>query len=293
MRAASARGRTGAAQPSVSCFAADPICRTVVKSATTPTIPIVFVRCSSIRSSAGLVAELHASQWYRYGHIQLRSRSMGKQVELVRELLPHVTTFGVLVDPPNQTHAGLQPIEYRGSRISARGIKVVGAMFDASKSEEIDSRPSQAECKRRPSRDCSAEMDSSLRASERIADLAARHAIAAIYQPRELDRGRRADELRGRRCRMFATSASMSDGFSRAQSQQIFRSYLPTRFELVINLKTAKALGLEVPAIAARPRRRGDRMRRREFITLLGGAAARGRSGAGAAGKQAAYHRAL
>ena len=46
-----------------------------------------------------------------------------------------------------------------------------------------------------------------------------------------------------------------------------------TKVELIINLKTAKALGIACRR-AARARRRGDRMRRREFIARLGGAVA-------------------
>jgi putative ABC transport system substrate-binding protein len=167
---------------------------------------------------------------------------MGKQVELVRELMPYATKVGVLVDPPNQTHAGLRhEIEVAAS---AAGIKVVAA--SASSNAEI--APAFQELSQAGAQAVIVPRDGLFLAeSGRIAELARAARVPTAHSLREETEAGGLVSYGVNVPANFRRAAYFVDKILKGAKTADLPIEFPTRLELVINLNTAKAIGLEVP----------------------------------------------
>ena len=235
---------------------------------TTRSVPIVFVQVTD-PVGAGYVASLARPGGNATGFTQFEYGMTGKWLELLKQVAPGVKRAAVLRDASTPT--GIAQLAVLFSVAPSLGMAV--NPLDVRDPDEIERGVAAFASEPGGGLILSASA-AGIRHRELIIALAARHRLPAVYP-----------------YHLFATSGGLmsygidtSDPFRRAAGyvDRILKGekpadlpvQQPTKFELVINLKTAKALSLERAADAARPRRRGDRMKRREFITLLGGAAA-------------------
>jgi putative ABC transport system substrate-binding protein len=210
------------------------------KSATT-TIPIVYSGGGD-PVQTGLVASLNRPGGNVTGVSSMSGELGAKRLGLLQELLPHAARFAVLVNPNNPLAKAFVTDVRAAALASGRHIEVL----TASTNREIDTALLTLVEQRA---DALLVAPDAVFVSSRVqlATLAARHAVPAIYPfhedaeagglmsygPSNTDLVRQAGIYTGR----VLTGEKPAD-------MPILRA---TKFELVINLNTAKALGLEIP----------------------------------------------
>ena len=207
----------------------------------TGTIPIVMAGIID-PVAAGFVASLARPGGNITGLALMAPEMVAKQLELLKELVPKVSRVAVLGNPAN---TGTAP-QLRHAQDAARALGVRLQPLEARGPSEIDS--AFAEMSRERAGAVIVLVDAMLAEHRaRIADLAAKHRLPAVFGLPDLA------EAGG----LMAYGASVSDRYRRVATlvDKILKGAKPadlpveqpTKFELVINLKTAKALGLTIP----------------------------------------------
>ena len=212
----------------------------VAKTATAIT-PIVFAMGED-PIQAGLVVSLNRPGGNITGVSFFSGTLAAKRLEYLRELIPQTTTIAFLVNPANVR----TEIDKREMRAAVRSVGQQIIVVGATTASEIDNAFEEMLKQRVGALLVSADAYFNARREQLVA-LAARYAIPASYNTREY----------------AAVGGLMSYGDDRLESYRLAGTYVgrilkgekagdlpvqqPTKFQFVINLKTAKALGLTVP----------------------------------------------
>ncbi len=207
----------------------------------TGTIPIVMGAIID-PIATGFVASLARPGGNITGLSLMTPELVGKQLEMLKEIVPKVSRAAVLWNPAN---AGNTP-QLREAKVAARALGVRLQPLEARDPKEIDSAFVAMTRERAGALIVLVDV-MLIDHRTRIADLAAKRRLPAVYGVREHA------EAGG----LIAYGANVSDRFRRAATyvDKILKGAKPadlpveqpTRFELVINLKTAKSLGLAIP----------------------------------------------
>jgi putative tryptophan/tyrosine transport system substrate-binding protein len=213
----------------------------VAAKAATSTIPIVFANGGDPQKW-GLVANFNRPDGNVTGVTFYTAPLAAKRLELLRQLVPKATTVGVLFNPNNPPSAfeaksvpaaaigfGLQPITLSASSggeideaFAALAQQQIGTLFVSSDPLFFNQRG-------------------------RLATLAARYNVPAIYADEEIAEAGGLMSYGASRSEAYRQAGVYAGRILRGEKPGDLPVVLPTKFKMVFNLRTAKALDITVP----------------------------------------------
>jgi hypothetical protein len=187
-----------------------------------------------------------------------------RRFELLRQIAPSAGLIGYLVNPSSpQIEARI-----KGAEVAARTLGTQLVILKSSNTSEIDTTFTKLAAQRIGALFTDADPLFFTRRHQVIA-LAARHAVPVMFQVRDIVDDGGLVSYGANLGDVFRLAGNYAGRVLKGEKPADLPVQQPTRFELVLNLKTARALGPHHPRDAVGNRRRGDRVRRREFIAGL------------------------
>ncbi len=207
----------------------------------TTRIPIVFVG-SGDPVTYGFVKSLARPEANLTGLANLNRELRAKQIEMLLEMAPNASRLAVLMNPANRAH--ILSLDVVEAAAMARNLKVVRA--DAQTPEEIDRAFNLIREQRADVLLVSPDPFFAQRRKQ-IVELAAKHRLPSIAGTGEYAEAGGLMSYGANRAGEYQRVAVYVDKIFKGRTPGDLPVEQPTRFELVINGKTAKALGLKFP----------------------------------------------
>jgi putative ABC transport system substrate-binding protein len=227
-------------QPSVIVAGGSPASALAAKSATT-TIPIVFMNAAD-PVAIGLVTTFNRPGGNVTGATLLSAELVSKRLGILRDLLPSMRKVAVLVNP---TRPGVEA-QRAQVQSAAQALGLALHVLNASSERDFDA----------VFRAMVSQQDGALVVTPdalfldrrvEIADLATRHKIPTMYELRNYVDAGGLISYGASALEMYRNGGTLVGQILQGKKPADLPVLQPTKFELVINLKTAKALGIEVP----------------------------------------------
>jgi ABC-type uncharacterized transport system substrate-binding protein len=210
---------------------------------TTKTIPIVFLTTGD-PVAAGLVDSLARPGGNMTGFTLIGTELVGKRLELVKETIPKLSRVAVLWNPQEATNAQ----QWKESQLPARELGLQLYSMEVSRADKYESAFKEAIKARNAAL---VVMQSPLVNSNQkpVVDLATKHRLPAIFYREDFVASGGLMSYGPDQTEPYRRVAALVDKILKGAKPADLPVEQPTKFVLMINLKTAKALGLTIPPV--------------------------------------------